>query len=176
MSHQPFELWLLEDQNLEPEQKRALQAHLQTCVHCSALVETGSQLRSVRQAEPASGFSVRFQQRLSAHKLAERRRKFWGMILFVLGGLGLLGWFAGPILSPLLASPAEWIALLLSYVFFIVASVQALSDVGLVLVRVVPGFVPPFAWLVITSALAGVGLLWIISIWRLTYVSRGAYK
>jgi hypothetical protein len=176
MSHQPFELWLLEDQKLDPEQKRVLQAHLQTCVHCSALVETGLQLRSVREAEPAAGFTSRFQQRLSVYKLAERRRKFWGMILFVVGGLAVLGWFAGPVLAPLVASPAEWIALLLSYLFFIFASVQALSDVGLVLVRVVPGFVPPFAYLVLTSALAGVGLLWIISIWRLTYVPRGVYK
>lgn len=173
MSHQPFEFWLLEDQILKPEQKRELQAHLQTCAYCNALAETSLQLKSAREAEPASGFTLRFQNRLAAHKLADRRRKFWGMILFVVGGLSLLAWFAGPGLTHLVASPAEWIALLLSYLFFIVASVQALSDVGLVLMRVAPGFVPPFAWLIFSSALAGMGLLWIISIWRLIYVPRG---
>jgi hypothetical protein len=173
MNHQPFELWLLEDQSLDPEQKRALQFHLQTCLHCSALAETGLQLRSVRAAGPASGFTVRFQKRLTTHKLADRRRKFWGMLIFIVGGLSLLTWSAAPALTRLAASPAEWIALILSYIFFIVASLQALTDVGLVLMRVAPGFVPPFAWLVFASALAGIGLLWIISIWRLTYVPRG---
>jgi len=176
MNHRPFETWLLEDLPLNPEQQRELQAHLRACGYCAALTETGLALRSAPergQAVPASEFTLRFQRRLAAHKLADRRRKFWGMVVFALGGLGLLAWFAAPILVPLINSPAEWIAGLLGYLFFLITSLQALGDVGLMFLRVAPGFVPPFAWLMLASALAGMGLLWIVSIWRLTYAPRG---
>jgi hypothetical protein len=173
MNHQPFETWLLEDQPLDPEKKRDLQAHLRMCAHCAALAETGLALRSVHKAAPASGFTVRFQKRLAMQKLADRRRRFWGMAVFVIGGLSLLAWLAAPTLTRLITSPAEWIAVMLSYIFFLITSLQALTDVGLVLLKVAPGFIPPFVWMVLASALAGMGLLWIISIWRLTYVPRG---
>lgn len=174
MNHQPFELWLLEDQSLGPEQTRALQAHLQTCAHCSALAETGLQLKSARPAASPAGFTARFQTRLAAHRIAERRRKFWGGLIFVVGGVSLLAWLGAPMVAGLVASPAEWIARLLNYTFFLFTAVQTLGEVGFVLLRVAPGFVPPFAWMVFASALAGMGLLWVISIWRLTYAPRGA--
>jgi hypothetical protein len=174
MNHQPFETWLLDHQSLDPEQKRELQAHLRTCASCTALAETGMALGAVRAAAPASGFTLRFQERLAAYRLAERRRKFWGTLVFVICGLSLLGWSAAPTLTRVVDSPAEWITVVLSYIFFVITSLQALADVGQVLLRVVPGFVPAFGWLVLASALAGIGLVWIISIWRLTYSPRGA--
>jgi hypothetical protein len=176
MNHQPFETWLLDDLTLDAEAKGKLQGHLRTCAQCSALAETGLALHSTRergQAAPASGFILRFQQRLAAHKLAERRRKLWGMVVFVLGGLSLLAWLVAPILAPIFNSPAESISLLLSYLFFLSISFQVVGEVGLMFVRVAPGFVPPFAWLVLASTLAGFGLVWFISIWRLTYAPRG---
>lgn len=173
MNHQPFELWLLEDRSLEPDQTRALHAHLQTCVQCSALAETGVQLKSARAAGPPAGFTARFQERLIAHRIADRRRRLWGVLIFVAGGISLLIWLGAPVLMRLTAAPAEWIGLLLSYVFFFLSALEALSEVGIVLLRVAPGFIPPFAWMVFASALAGMGLLWVISIWRLTYVPRG---
>lgn len=174
MNHQPFESWLLEAQTLEPEQERKLQAHLRTCAHCAALAETALALHAVRAVGPAAGFTVRFQRRLAMQKAADRRRRFWGMVVFVTGGLALLAWLVAPTLARLIDSPAEWIALGMSYIFFLLASMQAAADVGSVLLRVAPGFVPPFAWMVLASALAGIGLVWFISIWRLTYVPRGA--
>jgi hypothetical protein len=173
MNHQPFEYWLLEDQPLNPEQKRELQSHLRSCAHCTALAETGLALHSTRTAEPVHGFTLRFQTRLAAYRLADRRRKFWGMVVFIAGGLSLLAWLTAPILAPVIDAPAEWTAMVLGYVLFLFASLQAMGEVGLMFLRVVPGFIPSFAWMVLASAMAGMGLLWIVSIWRLTYVPRG---
>lgn len=173
MNHQPFENWLLEDQTLDPEQNHNLQAHLRTCAHCAALAETALALHSVHQTGPATGFTLRFQRRLAVQKVADRRRKFWGTVVFVAAGLSLLAWLVTPILTRVIDSPAEWISLWMSYIFFLITSLQAAANVGSVLLRVAPGFVPPFAWMVLASALAGIGLLWFISIWRLTYVPRG---
>lgn len=107
MNHQPFEEWLLNDKNLTNAEKHELDLHLRTCTHCTALTATGLALRSANVVAPVSGFSVRFQQRLAAQKVAERRRKLWGMVVLILAGAGLLGWFATPVIYTFLASPGR---------------------------------------------------------------------
>ena len=166
MNHQPFEEWLLVDKKLTLAEKRELDLHLRACPYCTALSATGLALRSASVAAPAPGFSMRFQQRLAAHKIAERRRKLWGTFVLVLGGLGLLGWFGAPLLSTFFASPGEWIMVTVGYFLFIITSLQAMAGVVTVLLRIAPDFIPPYLWMVLVSALAGFGLLWIISIWR----------
>ncbi|HEY5903641.1 MAG TPA: hypothetical protein VIU39_13890 [Anaerolineales bacterium] len=174
MNHQPFETWLLEEQRLSLEDKRELDAHLRECTRCTSLAETGLALHSARMAAPAPGFTVRFQQRLEAHRLAERRRRFFGVILFAVSGLGLAGWLAAPLAAQIAASPLQWISLLFGYFLFIKTSMQALIEVGAVLLRVAPGFMPAYFWMVLASGAAGAALLWAVSLWRLTRVPRGA--
>ena len=166
MNHQPFEEWLLNDKNLTAAEKRELDLHLRTCTSCTALAATGLALRSAGTAAPAPGFSMRFQQRLAAQKIAERRRKLWGTFILIVGGIGLLGWFGAPLLATFFASPAEWITLMVGYFLFVITSLQAMTGVVTVLLRIAPDFIPPYLWMVLVSALAGFGLLWIISIWR----------
>jgi hypothetical protein len=174
MNHQPFETWLLEEQRLSPEEKRGLDAHLRECTHCAALAETGLELHATHMAAPAPGFSARFQQRLEAHRVAERRKRIWGVILFVVSGLALAGWAVAPLVTQIAASPTEWLSLLLGYYFFVAGSLRALIEVGAVLLRVAPGFMPAYAWMVLASGVAGAALLWAVSIWRLTRAPQGA--
>jgi hypothetical protein len=173
MNHQPFEEWLLNDKNLTSTEKRELDLHLRTCTHCTALSATGLALRSAIVVAPAPGFVMRFQQRLVAQKIAERRRKLWGMMVLILGGVGLLGWFAGPYLYAVITSPVEWITATIGYFLFIISSLQALTEVMTVLLRILPDFISPYMWMVIVSALAGFGLLWTISIWQFSRTPQG---
>jgi hypothetical protein len=173
MKHQPFEDWLLNDRLIDPKQRLELDAHLRVCSYCSALAETGKALRSVKMVSPAVGFSERFQTRLAARKVAERRRRLWGAVLFTFGGLAMLMWITSPYLASFLASPAAWIASLIEWGVFLVTTLQAIGQAGSVLLDVIPGFLPPFVWMVILSTLAGIGLLWSVSIWRFVRVPRG---
>ena len=173
MNHRPFEDWLLDDIPVTPEQKRDLDAHLRTCTHCAALAKTGAVLKSARKASPPTGFTMRFQARLAAQKLAERRRKFWGAIVFTLGGLALLVWLTFPYLATFFSSPAAWISALVEWVLFLVTTLQAMAQAGSVLLNVIPGFLPPFAWMVVISTFAGISLLWSVSIWRFSRVPQG---
>lgn len=173
MKHQPFEEWLLDETSLTPEQKRELDLHVRSCAYCSALMETGVVLRSVRMVAPADGFTARFQARLAERRLADRRRRFWGAILFLVGGLSVLAWLTGPYIFRFLASPEVWIASLVEWGIFLITTFQAMSQAGEVFLKILPGFVPPFAWLIIASAFAGISLIWSISIWRFTRVPQG---
>lgn len=173
MNHQPFEEWLLNDKNLTSAEKRELDLHLRMCTHCTALSATGLALRSANAAMPAAGFVIRFQQRLAMQKIAERRRKLWGMLALILGGVGLLSWFAAPYLYAVITSPVEWLSAAIGYFLFVVSSMQALTEALTVLARILPEFIPPYIWMVIVSTLASLCLLWIISIWRLSSAPQG---
>ena len=173
MNHQPFEDWLLNDMPITHEQKRELDLHVRTCAYCSALVETGLALKSVKKASPQTGFTTRFQARLVQRKLAERRRRIWGTVLFMFGGLAMLMWLTSPYLASFIAAPATWISALVGWVVFVITTIQALAQAGSVFLRIIPDFLSPFAWMIILSAVAGVSLLWSVSIWRFVRVPRG---
>ena len=173
MNHQPFESWLLDDKYLSAAEKRELDSHLRDCRTCTALAETGLALRSAKVTSPAAGFTLRFQQRLAAQKIAERRRKLWGLIVLVVSGLGLLSWFAAPFVYAFIAAPVEWLTAAVGYFLFMFTSMQAFSEIIRVLSRIVPNFIPPYAWMVLISSLAGLGLIWIVSIWRFARKPQG---
>ncbi len=173
MNHQPFEEWLLNDKNLTPAEKRELDLHLRTCVHCTALSATGLALRSANVLAPAPGFAVRFQHRLAAQRIADRRRRLWGTIVLVLGGAALLAWFVAPYLYAFITSPVEWITATVGYFLFFASQIGALIEAAAVLFRILPDFIPPYMWMVFVSALAGLGLLWTISIWQFSRAPQG---
>jgi hypothetical protein len=174
MNHQPFEEWLLNDKHLSPAEGRELDAHLRMCTHCTALAETGLALRSAKAAAPSSGFTLRFQQHLAIHKIAERRRKLWGLIVLIAVGAALFGWLAVPYLYGFATSPVEGFTAAVSYFLFVFTSLRAVSEALMVFVRLIPNFISPYMWIVILSALAGLGLLGSISIWRFARIPQGA--
>ena len=109
MNHQPFETWLLDDKILTPAEKRELNSHLRECKTCTALAETGLVLRSARVVAPAPGFALRFQHRLEAQKLAERRQKLWGVIVLIVSAISLIGFFIAPYVIAVASAPVEWL-------------------------------------------------------------------
>jgi hypothetical protein len=173
MNHQPFEAWLLDDKVLTLAEKRDLDSHLRECKTCSALAETGLALRSARVVAPRAGFATRFQHRLAAQKVAERRHRLWGLIALLVSGAGLLAWFIAPLVLTIASNPVEWLISIASYFLYLFSSLQAIGEVIGVFVRILPGFLPPYAWMVILSALSGIGLLWVVSIWRFARRPQG---
>jgi hypothetical protein len=173
MNHQPFETWLLDDLSLTAEQQRELQAHLRICQACSAIAETDLALGSARQVAPREGFPARFQAQLAQHRRGQKIRQRIGGIIFTLGGIGLFLWLAGPWLAEFMRSPAGWVTAAVGYILFLVTFMQSAAEAGRVLLHVLPEFVTPYGWMVVFSMLAGVGLLWSVSIWRFTRVPQG---
>lgn len=173
MNHRPFEDWLLDDLALSPEQKRELDVHLRTCKSCTALAEANLALRAARVVGPAPGFTVRWQERLVLARQAQRRRTLIGTLVFSIGGLLLLALLAGPTIASILGSPAVWISNLVQGALFLYTLLMAAREAVPILLHVLPNFLPPFAWLVMISTVAGLGLLWSVSLWRLTHAPQG---
>jgi len=173
MKHQPFEEWLLNNTPMTPEQKRELDQHVRSCAYCAALVETGMVLRSAKMVSPAEGFTTRFQARLAERKLVDRRRKFWGAIVFLVGGFSFLLWLLMPSIASFVASPATWITGLVQWAVFIITTLNAMFQAGSVMLKIAPGFLSPFMWMILVSAFAGLSLLWSVSIWRFVRKPQG---
>lgn len=174
MDHRPFENWLLDNiQHLTADQERQLNTHLRTCSSCTALVEVNLALKSVRMAAPVAGFTDRFQLRLAAKKQALRRRNILGFSLLTAGVTGVVGWGSLPVLGDLFQSPvnllASWISPLVSFW----ASLQAIFRAGMVLFKVVPGFVPAYIWAVVLFGAGAWSLVWIVSLMKFTKVPQG---
>jgi hypothetical protein len=173
MNHRPFEDWLLDDQLLNPQQKRELQAHVRSCVSCAAIAESNLALHSAQRVEPAAGFADRFQVRLEKRRREQRWRQVIGTLVLVIGGLALVYWLAGPFLMEIFRSPAGWISAGISYLLFILTSVQVAGEATSILLRVLPGFISPAGWLALVLGTAGLGSLWTLSMWRVARAPQG---
>jgi len=173
MDHRPFEDWLLDNPPLTTDQKYQLNTHLRTCSSCAALAEVNLALKSVNVAAPAAGFTDRFQVRLAARKQALRRRNFWGFALLTLSVLGVFVWVSLPVIKDLFQTPVNLVASWISSLASFWASLQAIFRAGMVLFKVVPGFVPAYIWAVILFAAGGWSLVWVVSLMKFTKYPQG---
>ncbi len=174
MDHLPFEDWILNHEPLTPRQKRDLAAHLQTCRTCTALGEVDLALGNVRQAEPALGFTARFQERLVEQRKVLKRRNALGFSLLAVSVVGASLVTALPLLQAVAASPLQLATTWMTSLAGLWASLQALLQAGLVLLRVAPRFVPAYIWAVIILGLASWSLVWTYSMLRFRRITQGA--
>jgi hypothetical protein len=72
------------------------------------------------------------------------------------------------------ASPAEWITFVIGYFLFVATSIQVLTEAVMVILNIAPVVIPAYVWMILLSTMAGLGLLWSVSIWRLTRYTQGA--
>jgi hypothetical protein len=173
MDHQPFEEWLLSGEPLTTEQKRQLDGHLRKCSSCAVLTEVNLVLKSVRMAEPAAGFQERFGVRLAQKKQALRQRNIWGFIILGISVPVLFAGLSWPVLKELFMSPVNMLVSWISSLVLFWASLQAIVRAGIVLFKVVPGFVPSYIWMVVLFSAGTISLAWILSLMKFTKIPRG---
>ena len=163
MDHQHFEKKLLNDEQMTPEEKRALQSHLQGCDICAALADINLRLRNVGMVAPAPGFATRFSSRLAAQRKTQKRRHFFGGLILLLSGAGLLLWFVSPMLMATLSSPTTVLSAWVSFVVSALSLLQVFSEVSRVVLRVATGFIPTTTITFAVSAFSLLGMFLISS-------------
>jgi hypothetical protein len=172
MNHRPFEDWLLENEPLTPEQKQELKTHLKTCTTCIALTEVDLALKSPRMVTPAAGFTDRFQARLAAEHKLRHKRQLWGLGLLGVLVLLALGITIFQLFSVILSSPAQIFFTWISWWISLVTSVRTYASIGLVLIKTIAGIIPLPLWLGMAGASFLLILVWVASLWKLSYSSH----
>jgi anti-sigma factor RsiW len=172
MSHQPFETWLLAGEALTAEQAERLRDHLQECAACRALqaawAEVEGELRSSPWAEPAPGFTARWQARLALAERKAESRQAWLALGCALGGasgvlavlgLGVMGSF-GQLAAGGLRTLAGW-----------AADLQLVADLLRVFIGGLPQPVPLVSGAglvgILTVSVVGLAAMWFVAVQRL---------
>ncbi len=112
MSHQPFETWNLEREQLSREQRAELDRHVETCPTCKQTRSTWDAIRHeidiAERKQAPTGFTVRFKNNLEERRKQEHRRQVRKILVILCTSiLAILIILSVHFL--LTTSPAEWI-------------------------------------------------------------------
>lgn len=171
-NHQPFEDWVLLDQNLSPQDTLALNEHLEACESCRSLStawqEVESRLRLEQQVAPPVGFTARWQERLAKDRRRVQRRQTFAVMLFSVGGAVALMILLGVALLPVLQSPRPILLALAYQLTTTVAGFTTTAGVFGKLASTLLGLIPPTLWVGIGTAFGALAVVWIVALRKLT--------
>jgi hypothetical protein len=169
MSHQPFETWILDQENLSTADRRVLQAHLADCAQCQRLERrwraVHQELRVRLMAAPAPGFTRRWQSGLAERRAREQRRKAWQIFGSLLGAsLFILIILAGYFIAT--TTLTDWLV-----AFSRTAeSSHVFLQMAIYVVQNWFHSTPPALnialWIYMTFTLCALILVWVIVLWR----------
>jgi len=174
MKHRLYEGWILARDELTPDQKRDLEAHLKECESCRQLaeadLEVGRAFTSVQMSEPMPGFVNRWKIRLSERRMRDHRRQT-SLILGLLS-FGAIALFLPLLIEAILVliSPED---LLFDLAYALIDWLAILSLIGelvLTFFSTLYSTVPVIFWLMAMVFIAGVVVLGGYSLQRLGYL------
>lgn len=112
MSHQPFETWNLEREQLSLEQRAELDRHVESCPTCKQTRNTWDAIRheieTAERKQAPAGFTVRFKNSLEERRKQEHRRQVMKILIILCTSIvAILIILSVHFL--LTTSPAQWI-------------------------------------------------------------------
>jgi hypothetical protein len=180
MSHQPFEDWIMGDEALTLEQRRALEAHLGDCPACAGLATSLAvverTLGEAQSAAPVAGFGLRFAQRLEQKRVRDARRQAWGTFAGAVAAAALLGAPMALRLGAEWTSPGEMVVRVLIRAYNLWVGLRVADGFTRAVVSNLSEIVPP-AWAFgFLAACLGMGAVWMAVLYRFAFrrVQEGA--
>lgn len=174
MGHQPFETWLLEEDQVDAEQRRKLAAHLMICQEClglqNRLAATSALMKTAGLVSPAPGFTQRWQDKLALRREMEYRRQTRRFFLTVL--IGAL--IAGGGLAALLSLTNFSITDIMVPVATFIAGLFSLAGDARLIMGSLNGPVQVVIWILVSSSICLLIFGWVYALWRIS--SRGVSK
>jgi hypothetical protein len=174
--HLPFEDWLLAETPLNAEEERALQAHLHTCEDCRRLAtawrEVDRQLRTAPILAPVRGFTGRWQTRWEAERRIIHRRQTLAIMLFCLGGTGLLLASLGLLAVPLLDAPRTFVWAWIYQMMSLISLAGGAGDLASSLLKTMAQVIPLPGWVLFIGLFSELAVLWVVTMRILTNPRR----
>lgn len=175
-NHMYYEDLLLSGEALTPEEKRALEAHLQECAGCRQLSTSWRaverQLSSAPVLSPQPGFTARWLVRLEQDWRTIQRRQTLATLLFCVGGAALLLASLGLLVPPILGSSKfyllAWVYRWMGEITLIGHAGEAASTFGRTLVNAIP----PYGWMLMVGFASQLAVLWFVTLRFLTNPRR----
>ncbi len=179
MKHKQYEVWLLSDEPLLPEEQVSLREHLRECDACYLLAQQQQAVdklfRLAPILEPAPGFALRWRARYELSNQDSEKGQALAMLTLSVGGAGLiliaiLQQVAGR-LADLPAMALGWIDRVLN----IVAFFDVVWDILLTLSRTLPEVAMMPLWWCLFWIVGGAAITWAVSVKKLTHNLRFSF-
>jgi hypothetical protein len=179
MSHQPFEEWIFQDEDLSVEQHNMLRAHLDGCPRCRRLHDSWEDIQSElvgpEMAAPAPGFEVRWRLRHAEQRQRASKRQISWMLGLTILAAGVL---AVPLMLQLYAmleAPAVVGGSLIRDILEIDLTVRLAEGLVRALLGEASSRLAPAGWAGLGIALLGFSTAWLLSLYRFVFqpVERG---
>lgn len=171
MEHQPFETLITTDEALSAAQERDLQAHLASCAQCRTLQTNWQALRSQLQAapaaQPAPGFTRRWQASLAERRAlqAQMQVRRWLLGFGTATGLGLIG---GLVWLVATTSIADWLVNGMRLALIAVTDLYNLRVFVSSWLNVIPLSIPLTIWALLSTGFAIIVVGWLFTLWRVS--------
>lgn len=175
-THLPFEDWVLDRNDLSPEEEQTLQEHLQDCPSCrefaESLWEMESRLKAQTILSPEPGFSQRWQARLAQERARIQMRQTHFFLAVTLGGAVLLLLAMGILLIPVLRSPYPYLLAIAYQLTQVISFINGTVDVAMSLIGAILKVVPPFIWIGLFGVATFLMVLWLAAFRLYIYPAR----
>lgn len=174
MKHRLYEGWIVARDELSPDQEKELSIHLESCPQCNDFAQAEQMVErtfsSVQMVEPLPGFTQRWRARLDQKRIKAHRSQT--SLLLGLLSIGTVVLFM-PIVLQLLSVLISPENLLFDYAKGTVewlAWFELIGQFVMTFLNTLISTVPVYWWLSIAVFLAGMSLLWGISLQRLGFL------
>ena len=173
MSHLPFEEWILSEEARAPEERRALEAHLQECPACARLAASLAAVeRTLSEAgpvAPAAGFTLRFTRRLEMQRVHAARRQGWVAFGAAAAAAAALSAPMALRLGTAWTSPGEMLVQMLIRGYDLWIGLRVASGFTRAMVSNLAEIIPPVWVLGFLAACAGMIAVWLAVMVRFAY-------
>ena len=173
MSHPRFEAMLFERDDLEANDRLALEQHLQDCDACCRIASNWAviegQLQKAPMLTPMPGFTQRFQVRLAQRRRRRRGGLALGLMFTASIALLVLAILFGSGLLTLVSPGIRYLLKSLSSLLLFSGVMQVFTDfIGLMLERLVAN-VSPGTWISYSTVFSGLALIWFVTMYKLNF-------
>lgn len=171
MNHQPYESWILDETTLSLAEQRQMKDHLDSCAACRKLatgwIAARRSMRAAPPARPAPGFTGRFQARLAERRALQHQLQARRFVLITTTA-SMLALFA---LMAYLAFTTSFATLLVNALGLatrLVIQWNNAQQVIMSLWHALPIYIPVAIWVILSTGLGLLGLIWAVSLWRIS--------
>lgn len=173
MSHPQFEAMLFEHEDLEADERLALERHLQDCEACDRIARSWAvvegQLLKAPMAAPLPGFLMRFQERLAYKRRIRRTWLTVGILLISSISLFVVLLLFGSGLLSLVSPTVRYLLKSLSSLILLGGVMQVFTEfIGLLLERMV-ATLSPGAWISYSTVFSSLAFIWIATMYKLNF-------
>jgi anti-sigma factor RsiW len=173
MNHQPFESWLLSEDDLDKDQSQSLRDHLANCERCASAEASWNEVQQLfdttPQVTPAVGFATRWQARQAERTHLRQQRQSWILFGGIAAGSFVLLVMLIIQVVPVLRSPENLVLFIIYRLASLSAYVRAAQNLVFSLLGTIIPLVPSPVWIGLFGMFSMICVLWFVVLKQLSY-------